>query len=74
MESLNVSEDEDHLIIKIDKNELNDETYSKVMNHLRLEYLIKKADLDNSIDNLGEEIKSNWWNKNESNIINRIYK
>jgi hypothetical protein len=34
-----------------------------------MEYLAKKIDLDESIEDLGEEMKLNWWSKNKDRFI-----
>ena len=36
---------------------------------IRLEYLAQKVDFDESIENLGEEIKDDWWQKNKSRFV-----
>ncbi len=39
---------------------------------LRLEYLLKKADFDESIEALDEDIKTKWWERNQARIMQMI--
>nr|NQU90590.1 hypothetical protein [Bacteroidota bacterium] len=56
-------------LISIDKSIFDQETILGLLNRLRMEYLIKKADLGDDIEQLGEEIKTDWWKKNKGRFI-----
>jgi len=60
---------EDRLLISIDKSFIDQDFLIRLMNHVRIEYLAKKVDFDESIENLGEEIKANWWVKNKDRLL-----
>ena len=59
-------------IISVDKNAVNQDTIHDLINRLRLEYLLEKADFQEDINSIGNEIKANWWQKNKEDILKRI--
>jgi len=59
----------DKFVISIDKNAMEEESVMRVVKRLRQEYLAKEADIDESILELGEEIKATWWQKNKVRFI-----
>ena len=59
-------------IISVDKNAVNQDTIHDLINRLRLEYLLEKADFQEDINSIGDEIKANWWQKNKEDILKRI--
>jgi len=60
---------DNQFVISIDKTYIEQEFIFRLMNRVRIEYLAKKADLDESIEELGEEMKANWWEKNKDRFI-----
>jgi hypothetical protein len=60
---------ENHFLISIDKAYIDPEFLFRLMNRIRLEYLAKKVDFDETIEELGEEIKANWWEKNKERLL-----
>ena len=59
----------EHYIISVDKNAVNQDTIHDLINRLRLEYLLEKADFQEDINSIGDEIKANWWQKNKEDIL-----
>ncbi len=59
----------DKFLISIDKNAIKKESVMRVIKRLQQEYLAEVADIDESILELGEEIKATWWQKNKSRFI-----
>ncbi len=59
----------DKFLISIDKNSVDKEFLLNLIEKIRLEYLVRKVDFDETIEDLGEEIKTDWWQKNESKFI-----
>ena len=59
-------------IISVDKNAINQDTIHDLINRLRLEYLLEKADFQEDINSIGDEIKASWWQKNKEDILKRI--
>ena len=41
----------------------------KLLNQLRLESLAQHVDLDESVEDLGEEIKASWWQQNKERLL-----
>lgn len=60
----------DKFLISIDKNLVDKEFLISLIEKIRLEYLARKVDFDESIEDLAEEIKADWWQKNKSKFIN----
>jgi hypothetical protein len=60
---------DNRFLISIDKTFIEQDFLIRLMNRIRIEYLAKKIDFDESIEILGEEIKSNWWEKNKNRLL-----
>lgn len=69
MRAINLEVNEKDLLIRIDKNLIDKDILIELVDRLRLESLIKKADFSEEMEELGEEIKANWWEKNRDRII-----
>lgn len=69
MQAIDLQTTDDRFLISIDKNSIDKEFLLELIEKLRLESLIRKADFDESIEDLGEEIKADWWQKNKSEYI-----
>ena len=69
MARINIESTEDEYLIRIDKT-LVDKTYvHELLNLLQVEELAQRVDFDDSIIDLGEEIKTDWWKKNKARFI-----
>lgn len=56
--------------LTIDRNVINQEVLMRLIERLRFEYLVEKAALDkDDVDQLAEDIKSEWWEKNKDLFI-----
>lgn len=60
--------DNDYLI-KLDKNLIDRDVLIDLIEYIRMEYLIRKADFDKDVEEIGEEIKAEWWEKNKERFI-----
>ncbi len=69
MESLTIRSTENKVIITIDKSSVDDDFLDGLFNRLTTEQLLKKADFDEDVLKLSEEIKKDWWIKNKNNFI-----
>lgn len=58
-------------LITIDKKYIEQDVIFRLMNRIRLEYLVKTVDFDENIEILAEEIKSGWWENNKKKIANK---
>lgn len=59
----------DRYIISIDKNSIEREFLLELMERLRIEALIHKADFNEDIVQLGEEIKAEWWQEHKEEFL-----
>lgn len=69
MDSITLQKLNNRLIISIDENYIDRTTLDKLIDRLKWEHLIAKADLDESIVDLGEQIKADWWAKNKDRFL-----
>ena len=69
MSTVKVKSSKDQFIISIDKDAINKESLLQFIENLRLESLAEKVDFDEDIEELGEEIKEDWWKKNKDRFI-----
>jgi hypothetical protein len=74
MNGLKVKNTKDKLSFSIDKNNFSEEIYIQLLQIARLEYLLRKAEFNKSVEEFGEELKSNWWKENRSDVLKRIGK
>jgi hypothetical protein len=69
MQVIDLQTTNDKFLISIDKNSIDKEFLLNLIEKIRLEYLVRKVDFDESIEDLGEEIKADWWQKNKDRFI-----
>ncbi len=69
-QALTLQTNENRFLISIDKNYIEQEFVIRLMNRIRLEYLAKIVNFDENIEILGEEIKTDWWEKNKNRLLN----
>ena len=71
MNGLNIEDTNKKLIISIDKETFSESVLLKVMKIARTEYLINKAGFTESLFQLDEEIKTDWWQHNKDEILRK---
>ena len=69
MQTIDFYTTEDKFVISIDKNSIDKEFLLDLIGKIRLESLVRRADFDESLEELGEEIKTDWWKKNKDRFI-----
>ncbi|MBL8205688.1 MAG: hypothetical protein JNM09_15745 [Blastocatellia bacterium] len=69
MQAINVETTADRFLISIDKNLMTKEMLLRLLNQLRLESLAQRVDFDESVEDLGEEIKDSWWQQNKARLL-----
>jgi len=69
MQAIDLQTTDDRFLISIDKNLVDKEFLLDLIEKSRLESLVRKVDFDESIEDLGEEIKADWWRKNKDRFI-----
>jgi hypothetical protein len=57
-------------LLSIDKSFIDKDSLVRLVENIRLEYLVHQTDLIESVEQVGEEIKENWWSKNKARYIN----
>lgn len=72
MEALQIENTKDVLTIRLDKSSFSNQYISNLITQLRTEYLIHKADFDESIEEISDEIKQNWWTKNRGKVMEKV--
>jgi hypothetical protein len=71
MTGLTVENTNEKLVLSIDKSNFSEEVLLDVMRIARLEYLIAKADFDESVLEIADEIKRDWWENNKAEIFRK---
>lgn len=69
MDALDIKSYDKTLVVTFDKAFFKESYLNDLLTRIRTEYLIQKADFDESVEDIGEEIKHNWWQKNKSKYI-----
>ena len=71
MESIQVEDDNNQFLIRIDKSSIEKEALVELLHKIRIEDLSTRADLGEDVEQLGEEIKADWWSKNKARWIEK---
>lgn len=74
MKGLTIKDTKDKLVFTIDKDTYTEEVFIQLMEVARVENLIRKADFSDTVLELGESIKSDWWKGKRAQILKRIGK
>jgi hypothetical protein len=69
MRTVTLDSSDDRFIISIDKNSINKDALLQFLENLRLEALADKVNFGKEIEDLGEEIKRDWWQSNKDRFI-----
>jgi len=72
MKGLNIQSESDQIIITISKNKFDENYLLKMIERMNIEYLAKKADFDERVLDIAEEINENWWKENGSNFLKNV--
>ena len=70
MSRVNIESTKDEYLIRIDKTLVDKAYVHQLLNLLQVEELAQRVDFDDSIIDLGEEIKTGWWKHNKDRFIN----
>ena len=63
----------DHLLISIPTDEISAEEIEEIISSLKTEFVLRKSEMtEEEAEALSEEIKSDWWEKNDSRIKKMI--
>ena len=69
MNPVEIKNTPESLQITLDKQFFDEAFLRETVDYFRMEYLAQRADFDESIEELGEEIKRSWWQRNKSRFI-----
>lgn len=72
MDAISIKQTKQSVVIKLDKSVFDAAYISNLLTQIRTEYLVQQADFDESIEDIAEEIKTNWWAKNRQSILDKI--
>ena len=70
MQALQLTTTSDRFLISLDRGVIKRETLLRLLEIFRLEMLAEGVDFDPTIEDLGEEIVADWWEKNKETYLN----
>ena len=65
MEALRFEYQPSEYIIRIDRSSMSEIDFQKLIEWIETDLLIKEADFDESIQTIGNGMKSHWWERNK---------
>ena len=71
MQAIQLTSDSNSFNIRLDKKYFDKEMLYDLLDELRVEYLVNKADFNENIEKLGDEIKSSWWKENKERLLKK---
>lgn len=71
MNAVTLETQDDRYLISIGRDYIDQEFLIKLVERIKLEHLVREAGFDESIEELGEKIKADWWQKNKDRLLNR---
>jgi hypothetical protein len=71
MEAINIQSTGEKYVISIDKNAVGKDFLFDLLERLSIENLAQKINMDDSIIDLGEDIKKEWWQNNKERLLKR---
>ena len=70
MEAIEVTSLKNRMVISVDKSLISKESLLNFLERLQIENLARKANFDESVLEISEEIKRNWWKENKDWFLN----
>lgn len=71
MNPLSLDSSGDRFVISIDKNYISKDALFQMLERIRVEQLAQKIDFQEGIEQLGEEMKDSWWERNHSRLLDQ---
>ena len=71
MEVVEIKKEAGRYIFSIDESQMDRLSLEKILNRIWMQYLVEKAQFDQSVLELGAEMKSDWWQKNKTDILKK---
>jgi hypothetical protein len=69
MEALRFEYQPSEYVIRIDRSKMSEIDFQKLVKWIEIDMLIKEADFDESIQTIGNDMKSHWWERNKSRFV-----
>jgi hypothetical protein len=69
MDAITLETQDDRFLISIGRDYLDKDTITRLIDRIKLEHLVMKADFDQSIEDMGERIKADWWANNKDRYL-----
>jgi len=69
MKAITLTTTDDKFLVSIDKKYIDKSILLDLIEKIRTEHLANKLDIDESIEELGEEFKEDWWKKNKERFL-----
>ena len=70
MQAIQLTSDTSSFHIRLDKKYFDKEMLYNLLDELRVEYLVNKAEFSEDIEKIGNDIKSSWWKNNKERLLN----
>ena len=72
METVKVKKKEGKIIISIDEKDFSQDNLERILNRVWIQYLVEKANADESLLDIAKDIKANWWKENRDEMLNKM--
>ncbi len=69
MQTVQWSATDSQYVISIDKSMISQNDFLEILRWIRLQFLVGKAQFDQEIEVMGEQILADWWAKNQSRFV-----
>lgn len=69
MSAIQLTTTNERFLISVNRGSIKREVLLRLLEQLRIEMLAEKVAFDESIEELGEEIVANWWDKNKERYL-----
>lgn len=75
MGAITIQENGEQVVISLRKSDISVALIERLLQQLRLQFLIEKAEIDSdALFELSEEIKANWWAENGEAFLAQVKK
>ena len=72
MQDFTIQSHGDQIVITIDRSLMSLDALNRLFERLRVEQLVKKANVSDDVIEIGTEIKRDWWRKNREQYLEGI--
>lgn len=69
MSAIKLENKEDKFLISIDKGSIDEGVLTRIIDRIRLEQLAQEVGIEDDLEELGREIKAEWWKKNKARLL-----